>query len=96
MPFLAERSYSASPSQPLRATAAAFACCRGENGVMIDVIGTDAGAPGSLAHALQALVQEADLIAAPQRMRPALDRWLEDSLPQGAWPATIRSPSARP
>lgn len=46
---------------------------------MIDVIGTDAGAPGSLPNALQALVRQADLIAAPQRMRPALDAWLEQA-----------------
>ena len=45
---------------------------------MIDVIGTDAAAPGSLPGALQVLVQQADLIAAPQRMQPALDKFLED------------------
>ena len=39
---------------------------------MIDVIGTDAGAPASLPEALQALVRQADLVAAPQRMQPAL------------------------
>ncbi|WP_114994096.1 precorrin-6y C5,15-methyltransferase (decarboxylating) subunit CbiE [Synechococcus sp. UW179A] len=44
---------------------------------MIDVIGTDAGAPDSLPEALQALVRQADLIAAPQRMQPALKQWLE-------------------
>ena len=48
---------------------------------MIDVIGTDAGAPGSLPRALQDLVQQADLIAAPQRMRSALDEWLEQASP---------------
>ena len=48
---------------------------------MIDVIGTDAGAPGSLPCALQALVQQADLVAAPQRMQPALDEWLEHPSP---------------
>ena len=44
---------------------------------MIDVIGTDAGAPASLPEALQDLVRQADLIAAPQRMQPALQQWLE-------------------
>ena len=44
---------------------------------MIDVIGTDAGAPASLPEALQALMRQADLIAAPQRMQPALKQWLE-------------------
>ena len=44
---------------------------------MIDVIGTDAGAPDSLPEALQALVRQADLIAAPQRMQPALQHWLD-------------------
>ena len=48
---------------------------------MIDVIGTDAGAPGSLPCALQALVKQADLVAAPQRMQPALDEWLEHPSP---------------
>jgi len=46
---------------------------------MIDVIGTDAGAPDSLPHALQLVVRQADLIAAPQRMRPALEQWLDHS-----------------
>ena len=46
---------------------------------MIDVIGTDAGAPDSLPHALQVVVRQADLIAAPQRMRPALEQWLDHS-----------------
>ena len=44
---------------------------------MIDVIGTDAGAPASLPEELQALVRQADLVAAPQRMQPALQQWLE-------------------
>ena len=46
---------------------------------MIDVIGTDAGAPDSLPPALQVVVRQADLIAAPQRMRPALEQWLDHS-----------------
>ena len=46
---------------------------------MIDVIGTDAGAPDSLPDALQVVVRQADLIAAPQRMRPALEQWLDHS-----------------
>ena len=44
---------------------------------MIDVIGTDAGAPNSLPEALQDLLRQADFIAAPQRMQAALKQWLE-------------------
>lgn len=43
---------------------------------MIDVIGTDAGAPGSLPPALQSLTRRAHLIAAPKRLLPALEQWL--------------------
>ena len=42
---------------------------------MIDVIGTDAGAPGTLPPAGQRLVQQAHLVAAPKRMLPALQQW---------------------
>ena len=42
---------------------------------MIDVIGTDAGAPGSLPPAGQRLVQHAHLVAAPKRLLPELQRW---------------------
>ena len=42
---------------------------------MIDVIGTDAGAPGTLPPAAQRLVQQAQLVAAPKRMLPALQQW---------------------
>ena len=45
------------------------------NGLMIDVIGTDAGAPGTLPPAGQRLVQQAHLLAAPKRMLPALQQW---------------------
>ena len=45
------------------------------NGLMIDVIGTDAGAPGTLPPAGQRLVQQAHLVAAPKRMLPALQQW---------------------
>ena len=45
------------------------------NGVMIDVIGTDAGAPGSLPPGAQLLVEQAHLLAAPKRMLPALQQW---------------------
>ena len=38
---------------------------------MIDVIGTDAGAPASLPAAQQALIKAADHIAAPKRLQPA-------------------------
>jgi precorrin-6Y C5,15-methyltransferase (decarboxylating) len=44
---------------------------------MIDVIGTDAGAPASLPTAQQQLIREADLIAAPRRLQPALIAWLQ-------------------
>ena len=43
---------------------------------MIDVIGTDAGAPASLPPMHQSLVQDADLVAAPKRMLPQLVGWL--------------------
>ncbi len=42
---------------------------------MIDVIGTDAGAPGTLPPAAQRLVQQAQLVAAPKRVLPALQQW---------------------
>ena len=42
---------------------------------MIDVIGTDAGAPGTLPPADQRLVQQAHLVAAPKRLLPALQQW---------------------
>ena len=42
---------------------------------MIDVIGTDAGAPGTLPPAGQRLVQQAHLVAAPKRLLPALQQW---------------------
>ncbi|QNG27007.1 precorrin-6y C5,15-methyltransferase (decarboxylating) subunit CbiE [Synechococcus sp. HK01-R] len=43
---------------------------------MIEVIGTDAGAPATLAAPQQQLLREAALIAAPRRLHPALTRWL--------------------
>ena len=42
---------------------------------MIDVIGTDAGAPGSLPPGAQLLVEQAHLLAAPKRLLPALQQW---------------------
>ena len=42
---------------------------------MIDVIGTDAGAPGTLPPAGQLLVEQAQLVAAPKRMLRALEQW---------------------
>ena len=42
---------------------------------MIDVIGTDAGAPGSLPPGAQLLVEQAHLLAAPNRLLPALQQW---------------------
>ena len=47
-----------------------------QNALMIDVIGTDAGAPASLATAQQQLIREAHWIAAPRRLQPALNTWL--------------------
>ena len=43
---------------------------------MIDVIGTDAGAPASLPDKQQRLIRSATLIAAPRRLQPALQSWL--------------------
>ena len=42
---------------------------------MIDVIGTDAGAPESLPVALQQLLRDAQVVAAPKRLLGALDQW---------------------
>ena len=52
-----------------------------QNAWMIDVIGTDAGAPASLATALQQLIREAHWIAAPRRLQPALNAWLNRPKP---------------
>ena len=49
---------------------------------MIDVIGTDAGAPTSLPAPHQTLLQAAEVIAAPQRLQAALQAWLGDALPE--------------
>jgi precorrin-6Y C5,15-methyltransferase (decarboxylating) len=46
------------------------------NAWMIDVIGTDAGAPASLPTVQQQLIREAHWIAAPRRLQPALKSWL--------------------
>ena len=48
---------------------------------MIDVIGTDAGAPASLPAAQQALIKAADHLAAPKRLHPALLNWLGSDQP---------------
>ncbi|EAU70655.1 putative precorrin-6y methylase [Synechococcus sp. BL107] len=48
---------------------------------MIDVIGTDAGAPASLPTAQQQLIREAHWIAAPRRLQPALNAWLNQPKP---------------
>ena len=48
---------------------------------MIDVIGTDAGAPASLPAPQQKLLRTATLIAAPQRLQAALRGWLGNALP---------------
>ncbi|MEC8441778.1 MAG: precorrin-6y C5,15-methyltransferase (decarboxylating) subunit CbiE [Cyanobacteriota bacterium] len=49
---------------------------------MIDVIGTDAGAPASLPAPQQALLRAAAVVAAPQRLQAALQAWLGDALPE--------------
>ena len=49
---------------------------------MIDVIGTDAGAPSSLPVPQQTLLQDAEVIAAPQRLQSALQDWLGDARPE--------------
>ena len=49
---------------------------------MIDVIGTDAGAPDSLPAAQQALIRAADHLAAPKRLQPALRHWLNSDQPE--------------
>ena len=49
---------------------------------MIDVIGTDAGAPASLPAAQQALIRAADHLAAPKRLQPALRQWLNRDQPE--------------
>ena len=50
---------------------------------MIDVIGTDAGAPASLSPVHQTLLREAQLIAAPLRLHQALKDW------NGGFPAAL-------
>ena len=49
---------------------------------MIDVIGTDAGAPASLPAPQQTLLRAAAVIAAPQRLQAALQDWLGEALPE--------------
>ena len=49
---------------------------------MIDVIGTDAGAPASLPAPQQPLLRAAAVIAAPQRLQAALQNWLGDAKPE--------------
>ena len=44
---------------------------------MIDVIGTDAGAPESLSVGLQLLIRRAETVAAPIRQHKALAQWLD-------------------
>ena len=49
---------------------------------MIEVIGTDAGAPATLPVQHQQRLRQAQLIAAPKRLHPALRAWAGDSLPE--------------
>ncbi|MFM7286199.1 MAG: precorrin-6y C5,15-methyltransferase (decarboxylating) subunit CbiE [Cyanobium sp.] len=44
---------------------------------MVEVVGTDAGGVATLPAAAQALVRQADRVAAPQRLLPELRAWLE-------------------
>ncbi|MFM7676291.1 MAG: precorrin-6y C5,15-methyltransferase (decarboxylating) subunit CbiE [Synechococcus sp.] len=44
---------------------------------MVEVVGTDAGGVATLPAAVQALVRQADRVAAPQRLLPELRAWLE-------------------
>ncbi len=53
-----------------------------QNGVMIEVIGTDAGAPATLPPVQQLLLRQAQLLAAPRRLHPALHHWWGDDLPE--------------
>ncbi len=52
---------------------------------MIDVIGSDAGAPDSLPGAQQELLRRANWIAAPDRLLPALRHWLQSGVDHQAW-----------
>ena len=49
---------------------------------MIDVIGTDAGAPTSMPAPQQTLLHAAEVVAAPQRLQSALQDWLGDAKPE--------------
>ena len=49
---------------------------------MIDVIGTDAGAPASLPAPQQSLLRAAAVVAAPQRLQTALQVWIGEALPE--------------
>ena len=49
---------------------------------MIDVIGTDAGAPASLPPLHQQLLHQAELVAAPRRLHGALQQWSATALPE--------------
>ncbi|MEY4360356.1 MAG: hypothetical protein RLZZ631_1842, partial [Cyanobacteriota bacterium] len=49
---------------------------------MIEVIGTDAGAPASLPPRHQQLLRQAQLLAAPRRLHPALRNWWGEAMPE--------------
>jgi precorrin-6Y C5,15-methyltransferase (decarboxylating) len=49
---------------------------------MIEVIGTDAGAPASLPVSLQQRLRQVMLIAAPRRLHLALQHWAGEALPE--------------
>jgi len=49
---------------------------------MIEVIGTDAGAPASLPPRHQQLLRQAQLLAAPRRLHQALRNWWGEAMPE--------------
>lgn len=60
---------------------------------MIDVIGTDAGAPASLADPLQARLRRAQLVVAPQRLLERLPPWWEAEQAAGRLPPGSPAPT---
>ena len=61
---------------------------------MIDVIGTDAGAPTSLPDAQQELLRRATWIAAPARLLPSLRHWLLKEDEDQQWGGTLQRSDA--
>ena len=61
---------------------------------MIDVIGTDAGAPDSLPRRQQELLRAASWIAAPDRLLPSLRQWLQSGDNQQSWSGKLHRSDA--